>query len=683
MSLPVPQLDDRQYQDLLAQALGRIPQLSREWTDHNVHDPGVTFLELFAWLAELQIYYLDRIPAAHQVKFLRMLGFAPGPALPAQASLTFALKGPPGRLTVPPQTQVTAILRDTETKIIFETDRAVQVSAISLARIISSDQTGLRDYSDANAQEGNFFHAFGEAAEPGSALYLGLDCPLWSLPELIPGAPAEPLQLTVRLNLYDRDLPPFGSHGQPYRGSQNPDGAWPMGEGQEFVKFFPAATVAWQYWNGSDWLETSPDGTTLLAQDGTAALSWSGDLVFNVPPDLARQTIPPFKKNLCWLRGLVLEGGYEIPPRLESLQCHAVAATEAVTVAGENLGSSTGLPGQVFQCQQAPILAGSLEVVVEKPQGGWKLWQEVPDLDASGPDDEHYVVNLEEGTVQFGDGLNGGIPPRGANNVQARHYRCGGGTAGNLSAGTFSLHLEQPLEGLVMVTTGQSAGGAEAETLPDTWLRALLDLRTPYQAVTSADFEFLARQTPGLRVARAKALPLLEPPDFTPRQGLMTVVVAPFSFSPQPLPSQGFCRTVCEHLNLHRLITTEIRVIPPDYVRVSVDATVLLKPGVSPVAVRERIEAGLRNFLNPLSGGPSRAGWEFGRSVYNSEIFQAIATVPEVDGVLRVDLTAQGNFAYEGHNIALLKPHTLVYPGVIKLELLDADPRCQLKGARA
>jgi hypothetical protein len=56
MPLPVPNLDDRTFDRLVDEARRRIPVYAPEWTDHNVHDPGITFLELFAWLTEMQLY---------------------------------------------------------------------------------------------------------------------------------------------------------------------------------------------------------------------------------------------------------------------------------------------------------------------------------------------------------------------------------------------------------------------------------------------------------------------------------------------------------------------------------------------------------------------------------------------------------------------------------------------------
>src|SRR5947208_569812 len=48
MALPVPNLDDRRFQDLVDDAKRLVQQKCPEWTDHNVSDPGVTLIETFA-----------------------------------------------------------------------------------------------------------------------------------------------------------------------------------------------------------------------------------------------------------------------------------------------------------------------------------------------------------------------------------------------------------------------------------------------------------------------------------------------------------------------------------------------------------------------------------------------------------------------------------------------------------
>jgi predicted phage baseplate assembly protein len=692
MTLPVANLDDRQFTALVERERVLIPRYAPEWTDHNVHDPGITLLELFAWLAELQIYYLNRVPVKHELKFLRLLGFTPRPASPATMYVTFTPSTSVEIVPIPAGTQVAAPGIGTNERIVFETDIALEVVPITLVQVITSDRMGVRDNTQANDQEGLFYFAFGEGTEQGSILYLGLEF-LTSPPgEFVFASPPERPHLVLMVSLYEKDLPARGTHGD--EGVQMAKmSLTPSRQDDEELQFFPSARIVWEYWNGRQWLETWQDGTPLLQEDTTCAFSWSGNVTFNLPPDLAGRKIPPLETpagtDLYWLRCKVVQAGYEISPRFESIRLNTIPATQGFTIQGEMLGASDQLPNQVFVFGKAPLLAGTQRITVREADQRCQEWQDVPDFDASGPDDEHYVLNRVGGEVLFGDGINGRIPPavkdikgKLVDNIKALKYRYGGGTRGNVNAEAIEIIEDARLrETGVRVTNKEAAvGGAEEESLPETRRRAALDLRTPYQAVTSPDYEFLAKATPRLRVARAKALPLLEPPNFTQRQGLVTVAVVPFSFSPKPMPSAGFLRTVCEHLDRHRLVTTEVRVIPPDYVEVSVEATVLLKPRVSVPAARNAIEAALNKFLHPLLGGVAGTGWEFGRSVYKSEIYQVIEGVSGVDCVMRVALAAQGNFQFDGNNIRLTRPHGLVYSGEHRLELIDPAQQCEIKG---
>jgi hypothetical protein len=74
MSLPIPNLDDRNFEDLMKEALSLIPVYDRSWTNYNPSDPGITLLELFSWLSEMTIYRLNRIPEENYRRFLELLG---------------------------------------------------------------------------------------------------------------------------------------------------------------------------------------------------------------------------------------------------------------------------------------------------------------------------------------------------------------------------------------------------------------------------------------------------------------------------------------------------------------------------------------------------------------------------------------------------------------------------------
>jgi|SRR5882724_10165972 len=73
MPLQLPNLDDRAYADLVEEALGLIPRYAPEWTNHNPSDPGITLIELFAFLTDMLLYRLNRVTEAQVRGFLRLL----------------------------------------------------------------------------------------------------------------------------------------------------------------------------------------------------------------------------------------------------------------------------------------------------------------------------------------------------------------------------------------------------------------------------------------------------------------------------------------------------------------------------------------------------------------------------------------------------------------------------------
>ena len=89
--IPAPKLDDRTYADIVAEAMRLIPRYCPEWTNHNPSDPGITILELTAWMTELILYRLNRVPEKNYLAFLNMIGIRLRSPQPARALITFDL----------------------------------------------------------------------------------------------------------------------------------------------------------------------------------------------------------------------------------------------------------------------------------------------------------------------------------------------------------------------------------------------------------------------------------------------------------------------------------------------------------------------------------------------------------------------------------------------------------------
>jgi uncharacterized phage protein gp47/JayE len=319
-----------------------------------------------------------------------------------------------------------------------------------------------------------------------------------------------------------------------------------------------------------------------------------------------------------------------------------VPASNASQIDEEVLGSSDGARDQRFYLANVPVLDLTL-MADEGP--GFETWAEVDDLTSSGPTDRHYVLNMGTGEVLFGDGLHGRAPAAGTNNVKAAPYRYGGGTRGNVGAGTIT-KLRSSHAYVDSVTNPEAAtGGGDEETVEDAIERGPSEqLKTRNRAVTAEDFETLTLES-HTGIARAKTLPLFDPVQPTVEvPGNVTVIAMPKGGGPL---SQALRNTIRAYLDERRLVTARIYVKDPDYISVSVQATVTKKPEADADDVRDRVEQTLAEFLDPEYGGdPERAakyvqglsqergtGWEFGRAVYLSELYEVMERVEGVDHV--------------------------------------------------
>src|SRR5215469_5251623 len=136
MPLPVPNLDDRRFQDLVDDAKRLVMRQCPEWTDHNVSDPGVTLIETFAFMTDLLLYRLNQVPDRIYVKFLDLIGLRMLPPTPATVEVTFWLSAAATTtLTVAAGTRVATLRTDTEDATVFGTKESLVIVPCSLLHV--------------------------------------------------------------------------------------------------------------------------------------------------------------------------------------------------------------------------------------------------------------------------------------------------------------------------------------------------------------------------------------------------------------------------------------------------------------------------------------------------------------------------------------------------------------------
>jgi hypothetical protein len=635
MPLPTINLDDRTFAQLFQELQRRIPAYTPEWTDYNDSDPGVTLMQLFAWLAEILVYRINQVPEKNFIKFLELVGISLTAPAPATTELQFTLVPNATATSVLAGTQVALGSSSSGQQVIFETDFDLLVTGLDLISVQSYNGSQFTDYTAPNATD----------ADPGYP-------PLSMTP-----------QANAALYLGFASTFPAGTNRLTFHAAQGPTPS-PVQGGGSTASLSPPVQANWQYWNGQ-WTNLT------VVNDTTFALTQSGYLTFTAPSDgvlqqyglLTKPTDPP----LFWIRYFIqsiVGSGYANAPMLQGILLDTVSATNSVTETGELLGASNGRPNQTFQLAFSPILplaAGVTGIIAVDEGSGYVTWTEVEDFDGYGPTSTVYTLDHGTGLVSFGDGINGKIPlwlsGNGSNldsadqtNVMATSYQWGGGSQANSGVGTITTLLAS-IPNIQGVTNPIiSSGGADEESVADAEDRAPMLLRTQNRAVTTDDFAFLAEQTPGAQIVRAQAFPLLNP-NFrvlrssidgsaqveAPIPGAVTVFVIPQSQQLPPVPTAATLQLVANYLDQHRLLTCELFVAPPNYRQVRIEVQVIAEPTFDLGTVGTSVLNQLLAYFNPLPpGGVNGDGWDFGGPIYFAETYRQIF---DVNGVSLIDGT--------------------------------------------
>jgi predicted phage baseplate assembly protein len=354
-----------------------------------------------------------------------------------------------------------------------------------------------------------------------------------------------------------------------------------------------------------------------------------------------------------------------------------------LTIEAAELGKSNGAPNQAYSIPHAPVYEAAI-FTLENPskEPTWHEWTVRPDLDASARADHDVVLEAQAGIVRFGDGEKGRVPPAGS--LILARYGATAAEKGNVAFGRIvrlapSLHnaallpettrscFDSRIAGgaRIHVTNPFAAyGGSAGETLDEAIARAVREIETPERAVTLSDYERLALRTPGTKIARAKA---------TAVSGTITVAIVPrllqVDDSGKVEASDGLKKAVYSYLDRRRMIGSRIEVTAPNLYTISVSARVRAFAGQSKPDLLRRVSEALDGFLDPLSGGPARSGWPFGRDVYRYEVMQVIDEVKGVDKVEELDVTcARGKRGTDGH-IHFGDGTALVRPGLHQIEI--------------
>lgn len=652
MSLPMPNLDDLRFQrDLVDLARQRITRYCPEWTEYNVSDPGITLIELFAWMTEMLVYRLNHLPERSHIQFLELLGIRLQPATSARTELTFWLSAPfplgpedETHTIVPLGTEVATWPTPEEAEIVFTTEEELLLAPPRLVQFRRGADVNRNYLGRLGVEDLPVFDR--EHPQNGDTFYLGFD-----QAHDISG-------YVLRLS--------FSCQRTEAPGVRREDPPW-----------------VWECSLGDGRWEEVQLGTRYGERDTTGGLNNAqGSLVLYLP-----RAIKPAQVHghvAYWVRCRLeqrreAQGMYSQSPRVRGVVAHvlggATPAAHAQMVPSEMLGRSSGEPGQGFHLLHAPVLAprAGETIEVEEERDGQVVfvpWERQSDLALSSRYDRHYCLDETTGEVSFGpciyqpDGTmrQYGRVPEAGRAIRMSCYRHGGGIQGNVPQGKLQV-LRSAIPYVDRVTNLRPAlGGQNQESLAEAKMRAQREVRAQQRAVTAEDFEVLCLQA-SRQVARAKcrvtpgAVPQGESGNARPGQVELLVVpavadaLANGDLSALAL-DEHLRAVVRAHLDQYRLLTIPLTVVEPRYIGITVRARVARSEYYQAEEVRARVAEALRLFLTPLALPvqderlaevlpPDWAGWPFGRDLYMAEVFSLLQRVPGVKHVLDVQLDQQ------------------------------------------
>lgn len=634
--LPEVNLDTGSFEEIAREGRNLIGSIYPEWTDYNYHDPGITFLELFAFLKEAQQFHMDQIGDRHKKKFLKLLGIVRRGRSPARMMASMDVDMP------------LLLCRGSRFRagsMVFETEEDQFLPGIHVTGMTAREISGHTFSVDTGKKEQGremMIYPFGRQPQPGSEWLLRLDGPL-----------KQGQDICLGIRLYDG-----------YEVKRNPI--------EDNRVFYPLTEICLEYARGDGYRKAS------IKRDETWGLIRSGRICFSLGEDMEPweesgergyflkirlekgryDTAPAVREaslghlrvaqretKACWRKGEPAGDGLYRADRYGKAGEEFCLLKDGEPGEGREiwsacylgdfypkriLGVGDGFPNQRFPVPADGFMAGGFRILVESlaRPGVYEMWEQREDFDCAGPEDRVFVTDEEKGEILFGNGWRGMVPER---EIRIVECFCTQGSAGNIKAGK-EIFLEGREAGpCVIMEDGQ--GGREGETLAQCQTRAVRELNDPGRAVTGADYESLVRRTPGLRIQAVKVLK----PDGDgdgPEDNVVHVAVRPFCDMGEGVLSAPYRKNIMAFLEERRLLGTRISLCSPEYTEIGVYVEISAKPGY--LRIREQVGEEIQGFFKKLEG-------TFGPFISRGSLYARLDQLEGVQKIHMLSIEARGN----------------------------------------
>ncbi len=674
-------LDNESYEDIFEELRSVANRYYPGWTDFNIHDPGITLLQLFALRKEEQQFFMDQIGNDHLRSYLKLLSIHKRTIKPAACMI---------RMTPPSDMLLADNLKLYADDLTFELDGAKQLVNKDIDMCMHEASDGKiqkwRRRGHLFDQMGGRFLAFGQKPETGNHMYLRIEAPL----------PVD-RQLSLYLSFFS------GSENRTPIEDEN---------GNDFRDFVPFADISVEYFAGGEWKNA------LFQNDDTKGFIRDGFFYFQIKEAMTETAV--FKEKGFFLRLTYQKGQFDIPPCLTNVSLNVAKAlqkdtriegiwaggtSESVTIhssmaqysinrlfrkeedklipvdvikkellsdddavrfllpaSGKKnetidyfviniewearelhmAGTGKGLPGQRIVLEEKGIMPESLSLLVqdEIQPLKYKLWSWVDDFGGYGSEDLVFSFDEDENAIVFGDGICGCVPE---GKILIASCCFTKGPAGNIKSRRIDRIRGIAMSGTALSNITEGKGGAYGETYRDCFLRVMNLLKQPQTAVSAGDVEERIKRTPGLCLEAVKVLSVEEVGRFEKNASALNLytMIRPYGHKPGEPLHPGYRLNILRYMEHYRPVGSQIVLYPPEYVKIEVFVDAVVRAEYRYVEIL--LEKDLQKWFGEFED-------KFGCEIKQGILFAWIRKRPYILFLKSLDLSVKGTGARQNRD---------------------------------
>ncbi len=584
-------LDTIDFDRLVETALSRLPNLAKEWTDYNYSDPGITLVEMLAWVADSQIYSIGRNRLDERMAMARLLGDQPRYAVPARGTLY-----PADAISLPfhikKGTRVTGVGAVVPS---VQAAEMVHVWPVAIDALIARSTDGARDVTDINAQPGASFAAFGQPPCADAVLDI-----------IIEGQfPADDQRLSLGFQL--------------------------AVESEATAEELSDIEIT--YVEGDDLAPVK------IACDDTKGLQRSGAMLLAFKPHNGTRHV--FR---------IANRGSALLPKIRQILPNAVPVIQQLKITVDDR-TATELPNQTFEIDPAAYfssdeptadgvwrLSGDSPVCVHVTEGGDRIDFEClavnASIDDAQPDQRCFTaIDTSDGgpiEIGFGNGINGEQPLEFAS--VAIDLTLSAGARGNVLS---SLNWKFAGQGVLWRNILPVAGGENPDTVATMLQRMKRKLRDERTLATPAQIEAAAKALPlAYGINRASLIEGWQPARKRPDSAATRTLVV--SRRDAGSETASWLAAIQTALRSRLALGERLFVVAPDWRAMRIKVSARAARGMAAAEIQKAIADELAERLNP--DGRYGAIWPLSRTVTRMAVEGWLRRLPGIEAIDDVEL---------------------------------------------